>query len=499
MNIEKKLKVLLEGVEILSGPEIPDLNIESVSSNSSEIKKGSLFVAISGFHSDGHNYLGEALKKGAVALLGDQETEMPPWVPYFKVAESRKALSRISANFFQAPSHAMKVLGVTGTNGKTTITYLTEAMLKKAGVSTAVLGTINYRWADKVIESSHTTPESSRVQEIFAQMREDHVEVALLEVSSHALDLCRVDDVAFDMVVFNNLSSEHLDYHKSMELYFEAKKKLFKDLLERSSKKEKRALVNVDDFYGKKLLEQSDRHLFYRYSLSEKNHPHYHVIESSFSLEGISAKISTPEGVIQFKSPLIGNFNLSNILASIAMAHFCGVKNPEIQEALEGFSGVPGRLERVPNDKGIYIFVDYAHTPDALKNVLKTIHDIEHSRMITVFGCGGDRDASKRPLMGEEVARFSDLAIVTSDNPRTEDPQSIIEDILPGINQGGLEENESYFIELDRKKAIFKALDFAKEGDVVLIAGKGHEDYQILGNKTISFDDRKVAREYFLQ
>jgi UDP-N-acetylmuramoyl-L-alanyl-D-glutamate--2,6-diaminopimelate ligase len=320
------------------------------------------------------------------------------------------------------------------------------------------------------------------------------VDLVLMEVSSHAADLRRVDDIYFDLAIFTNLTPEHLDYHKSMELYFESKKRLFRDLLPKG-KGLKRAILNADDSYGQKLIEMFGDSSFWTYSTLPQSKWNCFVKKWHSTLMGMEAEICTPVGEGKFSSPLIGAFNLSNILACIAAALSFGIPLPTILGAVEKFSGVVGRLERVPNDRGIHIFVDYAHTPDALKNVLKSLKELDAKRILTVFGCGGDRDRAKRPIMGREVARLSDRAVLTSDNPRTEDPQQIIREVLPGIEEGGMTVGKDCILEPDRRKAIHQAIGMAESGDVVLIAGKGHEDYQIIGSTKIHFDDREVARE----
>jgi UDP-N-acetylmuramoyl-L-alanyl-D-glutamate--2,6-diaminopimelate ligase len=357
-----------------------------------------------------------------------------------------------------------------------------------------VIGTIGYRHNARHLPTMHTTPDAQEIHRILAEMVENGVNVAVMEVSSHAADMRRVDDVFFDLAVFTNLTPEHLDYHKSMELYFESKKRLFSRLLPKG-KGIRRAVLNADDGYGLRLIEALQGSDVWTYSTKAQSKWNCFVQKWRSSLEGMSGTVSTPAGVMEFSSPLIGSFNLSNILAATCAALSLDVPLSAVTDAVREFSGVPGRLERISDPKGTHIFVDYAHTPDALKNVLKALRELDPKRILTVFGCGGDRDKTKRPIMGREVARLSDLAFVTSDNPRTEDPNQIIQEILPGIEEGGMSRGKDCIVEPDRRKAIESAIGSARPGDVVLIAGKGHEDYQIIGTTKTHFDDREVARE----
>jgi UDP-N-acetylmuramoyl-L-alanyl-D-glutamate--2,6-diaminopimelate ligase len=340
----------------------------------------------------------------------------------------------------------------------------------------------------------HTTPESTVIQKMLCEMKDQDIETAVMEVSSHAIDMYRVEDLSFDLAIFTNLTPEHLDYHKSMELYFESKKKLFTRYLPQG-KGIKRAVINADDPYGQQLLEILPRSSVWTYSIKAQSKWDLFAREWSMNLGGLRGTLSTPAGTTEFSSPLIGSFNLSNILASVGAALSFDIPLNTIVDSIKNFSEVPGRLERIANEKGCHIFVDYAHTPDALKNVLQTLRELNPAKIITVFGCGGDRDRTKRPMMGREAARFSDLVIVTSDNPRTEDPQKIVQDILPGIQEGGMVLQQDCRVELDRRSAIKLALSKVGKGEVLLIAGKGHEDYQILGTKKIHFDDRETVRE----
>jgi UDP-N-acetylmuramyl-tripeptide synthetase len=489
-----KLSDLVENLPFLEKRHFSDLDIMGIASHSKEVEPGFLFVAIYGTLVDGHQFIKEALDRGAAAVLVEKEVAVPKRVPFFRAEDSRAALSHLAARWFGHPSRDLPLIGVTGTNGKTTITYLLEHMLKTAGKKTAVMGTISTRFDGKEWPSSHTTPESLHIHRSLAEMKKSGVESLVMEVSSHAVDMRRVEDLAFDAVLFTNLSPEHLDYHKTMELYFEAKKRLFTQLLRRG-KGEKRAIVNADDRYGMKLIEVLSNTPLWTFSTRPQSKWNFFVKEWHSDLSGMRGVLATPAGEISFQSPLIGQYNLSNILAATAGALSFHIPVDAIAAALANFPGVPGRLERIANDRGLHVFVDYAHTPDALKNVLSALKQLDPPKLWTVFGCGGDRDRSKRPIMGREVARLANFAVVTSDNPRTEDPEKIIREILPGVEEGGMTLGNDCWVEVDRRKAIATALTKAGPGEVVLIAGKGHEDYQILGTQKTHFDDREVARE----
>ncbi len=492
-----EIKTLFHGIELLNQGSLPPLDVSSISYDSRQVKQGTLFVAIQGTTSDGHQFISQAIEQGAVALLCEKKAEDIEYpVPCFIVKDSRVALSKLSANFYHSPAQSMKVVGITGTNGKTTISYLMEAILQEAGFSATVIGTINFRHAGKIFPATHTTPESLDLNRFISERQQEKSDALVMEVSSHAIDQHRVDDLDFDVCVFSNLTPDHLDYHQNLENYFEAKAKLFRKILPESRKKNPWAILNIDDPWVAKLKKEIKVSCF-AISLSADKGADFYPLSKKITVEGIEAEIQSPDGRFFLKSPLMGEFNLSNLLCAIAAGKALGISFEKTQQALSQFKSVPGRLERVDNSQNIHVFVDYAHSPDALKNVLKTFKQvIGTSKIITVFGCGGDRDKTKRPLMGAEVAKLSDFAVLTSDNPRTEKPESILEDVRPGLKSLGWKENEKFWVEVDRKKAIGLALSKAEPGDVVLIAGKGHEDYQILGKEKIHFDDREVAREY---
>ena len=479
-----KLGDVLAGVPLLHFEGSREDDIQGLTYDSRKVQPGFLFAAMKGEKTDGNAYIQQAVASGAAAVLSHQakpESFSRAWI---QVADAREALGFCSANFYGHPSSECRIIGITGTKGKTTITFLLEAILNKAGSSPGVFGTISYRGPEMEIAAKRTTPESSDLQQMLRQMVSKGVTHCLMEVSSHSLDLKRVSGIDFDLAVFTNLSGEHMDYHVSMENYYQAKKKLFLP-----GRKKKTAVVNTDDEWGKKLqseltidsvtfgLESPASVFAKKYSLSEK---------------GIDLIIEYPGGSFSLFSPLLGKPNVYNILAAVASALSLDSPLPAITKGILSLQGVPGRFEKVPNALGLQIFVDYAHTDDALKNLLETARELALKKTILVFGAGGDRDRTKRPRMGEVAGALADLIIVTSDNPRSEDPLAIIAEIEQGLVKTG---KEQYLIQPDRRKAIKKSLALAQKGDTILVAGKGHEDYQILGDRTISFSDRDVILE----
>ncbi|MCM2324691.1 MAG: UDP-N-acetylmuramoyl-L-alanyl-D-glutamate--2,6-diaminopimelate ligase [Oligoflexia bacterium] len=476
------------------------LRVRHLSADSRDVRPGTLFIAIRGGKSDGHLFLEAARDAGAVALAGELELSEERCralgIPYVRVAEGREALARFAANFYGNPSRSLLVVGVTGTSGKTTTTYLLESILRCAGHRVGVIGTVNFRYENKVLESTHTTPGSVELQRLLAEMKEADCTAIVMEVSSHALKQHRTACIAFDGMVFTNLSPEHLDYHADMEDYFQSKALLFTDMVSSSIAAGKRpfAAINADDDYGRRLL--TDLRLngppdFGFGSFGMEASADVSGRGLAVSLSGIKGVVTSKFASLSLKSALTGGFNAYNLLGAVAVASGLRIDPPMIEGGVTELQQVPGRLERVPNSRGVHVFVDYAHKPDALEKVLRTLGEVRGShRLLTVFGCGGDRDRKKRPVMGRMAAEQSDRVFVTSDNPRTEDPEAIIQEIMTGIA-----DRSNCGVEPDRRKAIFAAIAEAKPGDVVLIAGKGHEDYQILGNRKIHFDDREVAAE----
>ncbi|MDH5406683.1 MAG: UDP-N-acetylmuramoyl-L-alanyl-D-glutamate--2,6-diaminopimelate ligase, partial [Candidatus Aminicenantes bacterium] len=404
------------------------------------------------------------------------------------VDNARRALAIISGNFYNQPSRRLYLIGVTGTNGKTTVTYLVESIFQQGGRKIGRLGTIDYRVGERLVEAERTTPEAPDINRYMAEMVENDCQACVMEVSSHSLDMERVYGCDFDVAVFTNLTRDHLDFHLSMERYFSSKRKLFEYL---ENKKEAVAVINLDDPKGKEL----SRGLKVR-SITYGWQPSADITVDSYqlSLQGLQATITTPEGKLQVSSPLIGRANLSNILAAVGVGMAAGITPSAISQGIARVSPIPGRFEQVNEGQDFTVIVDYAHTDDALRNLLESVREVAKGRVITVFGCGGDRDPSKRPLMGAHAMKLSDIAIVTSDNPRSEDPLQIIREIEVGIESVGVRKG-AHLVIPDRKEAIKRAIDEAHPGDMVVIAGKGHERYQIIGNKTIPFDDREVARQ----
>jgi UDP-N-acetylmuramoyl-L-alanyl-D-glutamate--2,6-diaminopimelate ligase/murE/murF fusion protein len=492
-----------------------DMDIESIHYRAQEVLPGGMFVAIKGQTADGHDFMHQALQKGAVAVVTQQE---PPQ-PYLnqclaqavenqpillRVSDTRKAMADLAARFYGNPSEDMILIGITGTNGKTTVAYLIESILLQAGYNTGVIGTINYRYADKTFNNPMTTPESLDLQRILAQMRRAGVTHVVMEASSHAMDLYRIRRCWFDVAVFTNLSQDHLDFHGNMQAYWSSKKKLFTEYLTQGPKRDRAvAVINCNDPRGKKLADSLPMPVVKTGSNSDSE-----IKTENYQCEliGTTGKAATPGGSFDFKTPLVGVHNVENILNAAGVGSALNIAPSTIRDGIEALSAIPGRLESIANNTGRFVYVDYAHTPDALENAVSAIREIAPARIICVFGCGGDRDPKKRPLMGEIVARLCDLSIVTSDNPRSEDPLAIIEQILPGVRlANGVEyssqdlqagyETKGSVVEPDRRRAIELGIKVSRPDDAVLIAGKGHETYQILGNTTIDFDDREEARK----
>jgi len=503
-----ELKRLIEGIEVKKIDGDTTKEIEGVAYHSNQVKKGFLFAAIRGVEVDGHRFIGEAIERGAEAVVSEEEQGVSNRTMIL-VPNSRQALAKISSNFYGDPSSRIRLIGITGTNGKTTTTYLLESIFKKAGYTAGVIGTINYRFAQKTTPAPNTTPESLDLQKILWEMHKEGTSHVIMEVSSHGLDLERVFGCQFDGVVFTNFTSDHLDYHKTLEQYFESKKKLFSDYLMKSRKERRFAVTNYDDPKGKEIVEGIDLPII-RYGVNPSCDITADQVVSSF--DGLSSRIRTPRGDFSSHSKLIGNFNLYNILAAVAVGVGMDVPLEAIREGLEGCEGVSGRFEKVENRRGIHVIIDYAHTHDALERALLGLKGIlengpqNDGKMITLFGCGGDRDRTKRPLMGEVAGRYSDLAILTSDNPRTEDPLAILNEVEKGLKSLPIkvwDRNEikfwrtqkGYLKVPDRREAIRMAIRLAQPSDTVLIAGKGHEDYQIIGKKKFPFDDLIEAKK----
>jgi UDP-N-acetylmuramoyl-L-alanyl-D-glutamate--2,6-diaminopimelate ligase len=463
---------------------LPDPEVTGVHHDSRTVRSGGLFVALPGFKTDGGRFVADAVRRGASVIVAERMPSPAPGVECVLVSDARRALSGLSAAIHGHPSREMIVVGITGTNGKTTTSYLLERIFRDQGFATGVIGTIGYKILDKVFPAPNTTPESAVLQGLLRDMADAGVQAVLMEVSSHGLSLKRVEHVAFDAAVFTNLTRDHLDFHKNFADYFAAKRHLF-DLLRRSPKREKFCAVNTDDPYGRKLAKQLRSPRVLSFGISAR--PDVRAEKPVF---GFGATSFLWNG-LEVRTNLSGKFNASNVLAGLAVAEGFGFKPVTVLRSLRTFRPVDGRFEVLPRKSGEpAIIVDYAHTDDALRNVLSTLKDLAPRRIITVFGCGGDRDRTKRPLMGKAAAEFSDRIFVTSDNPRSEDPAAIIADILKGISSSA---RRRVKVEPDRRKAIVAAVLSAGASDAVLIAGKGHETYQIFSDKTVHFSDREEA------
>lgn len=480
--------------------------IEGLCYDSRQVQPGDLFFALRGEASDGHDFIDAARNGGAAAVVLEDPARAPQGMTWLRVGDARRAMALSAAAFYGYPADGIPVIGITGTNGKTTTTYLVEAILAEAGIQSAILGTISYRFGTRNITAPHTTPESVDLQRTIRELVDCGARGVVMEVSSHALEQRRVDGCRFDVGVFTNLTRDHLDYHRDMESYFGSKARLFTELLAADATKPRRAAaINIDDPYGIRLAADSTAPVI-TYGLNDK--AMVRAGDVTFSVDGIAGTLVTPQGATPFRSRLLGRFNLYNILAAVAAGVALDLPVNTIRDGIEGDVRVPGRLERVENDRNVTVLVDYAHTGDALENVLRTVVEIAKGRIITVFGCGGDRDRGKRPVMGEIAGRYSDLAVITSDNPRTEEPGGIIDEILGGVRSLGIraytqEDLAAGFAEKgftaveSRRDAIRLAVKVAREGDIVLLAGKGHEDYQIIGKVKHHFDDREEAAAAF--
>ncbi|MFN3650020.1 MAG: UDP-N-acetylmuramoyl-L-alanyl-D-glutamate--2,6-diaminopimelate ligase [Armatimonadota bacterium] len=472
----------------LSSPDAARLQVRGVAYDSRAVQPGDLFFCVRGLKTDGRRFLPAAVERGALAAVVDAEVENPS-VPLLQVPDVRKAMGPVSAELYGHPARHLALVGITGTNGKTTTSYLVEAIARAAGRPTGVLGTIGARRGDEPLEMEHTTPEAPDLQSLLARMREGvERRVVAMEVSSHALDQGRSLGCEFDVAAFTNLTQDHLDYHPSMEDYFQAKARLFTEY-PRASEKAFTAVVNVDDEYGRRLARMAEGRVL-TYGVREP--ADLRAGEIRASVTGLEYTLTTPEGVFPVRLRIGGLFNVYNSLAAAGAARALGIDWQTITAALSEAPGVPGRFESVSAGQDFGVIVDYAHTPDGLENVLRAARALEPRRVLTVFGCGGDRDRGKRPIMARIAAELSDVVVVTSDNPRSEDPDAIIREILTGIPAGAGTWVET---EPDRARAIERAVSAAETGDVVVIAGKGHEDYQIFADRTIHFDDREQARK----
>ncbi|MCT4563791.1 MAG: UDP-N-acetylmuramoyl-L-alanyl-D-glutamate--2,6-diaminopimelate ligase [Maledivibacter sp.] len=486
-----KLCDLLKGIKALEVYGDNDIDITGVAYDSRKVKKGNLFVCIIGLKTDGHKYIEGAIKNGACVVIIEKEMKNIKdiideyGISVIRVEDSRNVLSKLSANFYNSPSGKINTVGITGTNGKTSITYLITSILEANNKKTSIIGTMKNKIVDEEYKTSNTTPESLELQYLFNEMVKKDVDLCVMEVSSHSLDLKRVEDVKFNIGVFTNLTAEHLDFHRDMESYRNAKIKLFYKTSDFN-------IINIDDKYGKGIYNEIKNLNTPVLSYGIDNACDIRAEDISMSVTSSEFKLVTPRYSGPVKINIPGLFSIYNILAAISVCYSMGYSYEELSMGIESIKPIRGRFEPVENNKGISVIIDYAHSPDALENVLKTINQFAKGKVIVVFGCGGDRDSSKRPIMGRIAYDMADYLVVTNDNPRTEDPNMIVEDILRGMGQ----DKNKYDAVIDRRKAIKIAISRAQKDDIVLIAGKGHETYQIINDEVLDFDDREVAIEF---
>ncbi|NOU08435.1 MAG: UDP-N-acetylmuramoyl-L-alanyl-D-glutamate--2,6-diaminopimelate ligase [Nitrospira sp.] len=491
MTLATLLQSLEGRVKILDRRGNLDVSVNAITDDSRAVSPHSLFVAVKGERVDGHEFIPAARNGGMVALVSQQPVSEVS-LPFVRVDDSRKALGLLGGRFYGDPSLKIRMIGVTGTNGKTTTTYICKALLEAMGHPVGLIGTVAYQIGERTMPATHTTPGSLELQQLLAEMVTGGCITAVMEVSSHALAQDRTSGCEYDVAVFSNLTQDHLDFHKTMEEYFQAKLRLFTEL-RGGFKANKRAIVNIDDPYGARIVERCPVPVW-TYALKAKADLRAEAVR--LSLQGTTFTAATPVGSFPIESHLVGEHNVYNLLAAIGVALHEGGTPSQICEAVARVTNVPGRFERVIAGQPFTVAVDYAHTEDALVRLLMAAQVLKTRRIITVFGCGGDRDRGKRPKMGEAAVRYSDVVILTSDNPRTEDPLSILEQVEVGVNEAlRLRPHVQYRKVSDRRDAIEEAVREAQSGDMVLIAGKGHEDYQIIGTKKVHFDDREVARE----
>jgi UDP-N-acetylmuramoyl-L-alanyl-D-glutamate--2,6-diaminopimelate ligase len=489
-----KLKDILKNVDYVATGNIDEIPVKEITINSRDVGRGSLFVAVKGFKLDGHHYIDDASKKGAAAVIMEKGREPTGSVPFVMVEDTRKILPLISKNFFNDPTRELEIAGVTGTNGKTTTVFIIDSILKASGLKTSMITTVDSFIGDKRVEFERTTPESLELNKFFYNSRLSGIKHCAMEVSSHAVDLGRTDYLNFNCFVFTNLTQDHLDYHLDMENYFEVKRRLFIESY-RNVFRSSHAVINADDEYGKRLIIDTDLNKL-TYSIMSR-HADLHAFDIKNEISGITMTVSIKgRGKINIESRLCGFFNVYNILGAIGAALSLKINLESIIAGIRNMKGVPGRFERIENHSGFTAIVDYAHTPGGLESVLKTARSLlkKGSRLIGVFGCGGDRDKAKRKEMGIIAAKNADFTIITSDNPRTEDPQVIMDMVEEGFKTQG---DVFYDKIINRKEAIERALSDARKNDIVLIAGKGHEDYQEFSDHRLHFSDQEVVREWF--
>lgn len=512
------LRELIKGIETLTIEGSLDKEVYGIASDSRKVDRGDLFVAIKGASYNGHNFIPVAQARGTVAIVHEEtlsHIQKKPEMTYIQVRDTQQALPLLAARFYHYPSQQLPLIGITGTNGKTTISYLVGSILEAAGYKVGIIGTIAYRWGKEVKAASLTTPDALELQRLICQMLEDGVDYGIMEVSSHSLRLKRVDGCSFKVAIFTNLTRDHLDFHGTMEDYFNSKKRLFDELSAGC------AIINQDDHWGQQLLAQlspSIPRFTYGLGMPDRDSdiskalqhpegtrscrygggirgsgPDIRAEQIYCSMDGLSFLAQTFTETITICSALTGRHNIYNILASVGAALCLNIPSEFIWQGIKNLKGVPGRFEKIDLGQDFAVVVDYAHTPDALENTLSCARGLAKKRLITVFGCGGNRDRTKRPVMGKLAASYSQLTIITSDNPRSEDPLKIIVEIEKGV-QDATQDRNSYEVVPQREEAIYRAISLAQSGDIVIIAGKGHETYQILGDRVVPFDDREIAR-----
>lgn len=474
-----KLKDLVKGLNVIDVEGDLDVEIRDIAYDSRKSKAGSLFVCIEGFKVDGHKFIPQAFENGTRAFLVQKDVDVPDGVSVIKVEDTRYGLASVADIFFDHPSSRFNLVGVTGTKGKTTTTYMIKSILEAYGQKVGLIGTISNRIGDEVLPTDRTTPESYDLQELFSEMVQKKVKSVVMEVSSHALELHRVSCSEYDIGIFTNLSRDHLDFHKTFENYINAKMKLFSMC--------KKGLINIDNEFGRQVVDNAQCEV---YTMGIDNEADIRAVDIVKHSDSVEFKVVSPWFTGDIKVNIPGKFSIYNALSAIGSCALMGVPFEYISKGLKGVT-VPGRAEVVDIKKDYTVMIDYAHSPDSLENILTTVKGYAPGRLVCVFGCGGDRDRTKRPVMGEISGKMADFTIVTSDNPRTEDPEVIIKDIEEGIKKTGA----AYITIVDRREAIKYALENANPKDIILLAGKGHETYIILKDKTIHFDEREVIRE----
>lgn len=481
-GVELKLETIIKNSQFTIIKGDTDIEVTGIENDSRKISKDNMFIAIKGFTVDGHDFIDKAIEHGANCIVVERDILIEEdGITQIKVEDTTTALSQFSSLFYEEPSKKLKTLGITGTNGKTSITYMIESIFREAKKNTGIIGTMGSRFADMVIENKNTTPDSLTVQRHLSKMVESGIEFCAMEVSSHALDLQRVDDVDFEVGVFTNLTEDHLDYHETMESYYRSKLKLF-------NRTKKYNIVNGDDVYGRRILQEVDNTVPIMTYGIEGDYDIY-ATDVICHTKGVDFILNTSKGSMPINLKILGRFSVYNALAAIACGIVYDIDLLTIKKGIESIRSIKGRFEIIPIDKDYSVIIDFAHTPDGLEKVLTTIDQFAEGRKIVIFGAGGNRDKTKRPIMGETVARHADLCIVTSDNPRFEEPDDIIEDVLVGVKRA----KGNYVAITDRKEAIKYALSNARPNDIILLAGKGHETYTIIKDKVIPFDEKQIV------